>query len=236
VVKKIRVAILDDHQAIIDGYLFRLRGLPDFEAVATLHCGEELWPALKEHPADVLLLDWHIPNSPTDRNPYPVLYEIPKLIQVFPDLSILVISMHGQPALIQAVMEAGASGFILKEDAQAFQELPAIIRRVANQGIHLSPAALQAISNRPASELAKPLSGRQLEALSLCAAYPDASTSELANKMEIAHSTLRNLLSAAYLKLSVRTRAAAVLKAQQLGMIPSTPGFQPFPSNQEHLG
>jgi two-component system nitrate/nitrite response regulator NarL len=228
-VKKIHVAILDDHQAIIDGYLYRLRGLPDIEVTATMHYGEQLWPTLQAKTAEVLLLDWGIPISPADRNPFPVLYEIPKLLQAFHDLSILVISMHGQPAMIQAVLDAGASGFILKEDTGSFQDLAVIIRRIAGQGIHLSPAALQAIGERPASELTKPLSQRQLEALSLCAAYPDMSTGDLALKMEIAHSTLRNLLSAAYLKLNVRTRAAAVLKAQQMGLISPGPGFQPPP-------
>jgi DNA-binding NarL/FixJ family response regulator len=63
-----------------------------------------------------------------------------------------------------------------------------------------------------------------LEALSLCAAYPHSKTAELARKMKIANSTVRNLLSHAYLKLDVQTRAAAVAKARQLGIItPESP-------------
>ena len=62
-------------------------------------------------------------------------------------------------------------------------------------------------------------SGRQLEALSLCAAYPDATTAELAGMLGVAHSTLRNLLSGAYLRLNVRSRTAAVAKAKRLGLI-----------------
>jgi DNA-binding CsgD family transcriptional regulator len=58
-----------------------------------------------------------------------------------------------------------------------------------------------------------------LETLSLCAAYPDISTKELAKQMNIAGSTLRNLLSLSYIKLGVSTRQGAVLKAQQLGLI-----------------
>jgi DNA-binding CsgD family transcriptional regulator len=58
-----------------------------------------------------------------------------------------------------------------------------------------------------------------LEALSLCAAHPGASTAELAKKMNIAHSTMRNLLSGGYLKLKVRTRAEAVARARQMGLI-----------------
>ena len=100
-----------------------------------------------------------------------------------------------------------------------FRELAAVIRSVAHQGIYLSPAAFQALQHRKSGELQKPLSPRQLEALSLCAAYPDTSTAELALRMEISHSTLRNLLSGAYLKLGVRTRASAIFKSSTDGFI-----------------
>ena len=65
-----------------------------------------------------------------------------------------------------------------------------------------------------------------MEALSLCAAFPDISTSELATELFIANSTARNLLSGAYLKLDVRTRTAAIAKARQLGLLlPDVPQF-----------
>lgn len=218
--RKIRVAILDDHQAIIDGYLYRLKGAPDIEVVATLRYGSQLESALASHPIDVLLLDLQVPISSSNSNPYPVLHDIPRLLQSYPDLSILVMSMHAQPALIHAMLEAGASGYILKDDFASYRELAAVVHDVASQGIYLSPHALQALGKHGASELSQPLSARQLEALSLCSAYPDASTAQLALKMGIAHSTVRNLLSAAYLKLNVRTRTAAILKAQRMGLIP----------------
>ena len=218
--RKIRVAILDDHQAIIDGYMYRLKGAPDIEVVATLRYGSQLESVLSRHNTDVLLLDLQIPISASDSNPYPVLHEIPRLLQLYADLSVLVISMHAQPALIHAMMEAGASGFILKDDFASYRELASVVRDVANQGIYLSPQALQALGKHSTSQLSEPLSARQLEALSLCSAYPDVSTAQLAQKMGIAHSTVRNLLSAAYLKLNVRTRTSAIIKAQKMGLIP----------------
>jgi len=118
-------------------------------------------------------------------------------------------------------MEAGASGYILKDDISTFRDLASVVRSVSKQGIYLSPAAYQALNARKAPDIDKPLSARQLEALSLCAAYPDASTAELSLRMEISHSTLRNLLSGAYIKLKVRNRTAAIIKAQQSGLIPS---------------
>jgi len=216
---KIRVAILDDHQGIIDGYQFRLNGAADIEVVATAIYGEELETILANNQVDVLLLDVHVPSSASNPNPYPILYQIPKLLQIYPDLSVLVISMHAQRTLINAIMESGASGYILKDDQASIRELASIVRMVANGGVHLSPLAYQQLLKRHTGELGQPLTPRQLEALSLCAAHPGASTAELAQKMNIAHSTMRNLLSGTYLKLKVRTRAEAVARARQSGLI-----------------
>jgi two-component system, NarL family, nitrate/nitrite response regulator NarL len=223
---KIRIAILDDHQGIIDGYLYRLSTASDIEVVFTISYGEELEPTLAQQPVDVLLLDVSVPTGPRNANPYPILHLIPRLLQIHPKLEILVISMYSQRALISSIMEAGASGFILKDDQLAIRELVAIVRLVAHGGIHLSQKAHQELMKRSASNLSQPLSNRQTEALSLCAAYPEEDTSFLAQRMGVANSTIRNLLSGAYLKLNVRNRAAAVAKARQLGLLaPESPPY-----------
>jgi DNA-binding NarL/FixJ family response regulator len=212
---RIRVTIMDDHQSIVDGYLYRLSQVPEINVVATLAYGNELEASLKEHPADVLILDVHVPISTEHADPYPILHTIPKLIQVYPDLAILVISMHDERGLIRAIVEAGASGYILKNDTKKIQELGKWVVAVANGDVCFSEKALKAFMSKGE----EPLTARQLEALSLCAAYPNSKTAELARKMKIANSTLRNLLSSVYLKLGVQTRAAAIAKARDLGMI-----------------
>ena len=222
----IRVAILDDHQGIIDGYLYRLNGAEDIEVVATMTYGEELEPTLDEQSIDVLLLDVQVPTSQNNNNLFPILHLMPKLLQRYPSLYILIISMHHQRTLIKSMMESGASGFILKDDKANIQRLDQVIRDIANGEIVLSDQAYQQLIKRRENELSKPLSPRELEAISLCAAYPDSSTTELAKSMDIAHSTLRNLLSRAYLKLNVRNRTAAVAKARQLDLLaPDTPNL-----------
>jgi two-component system nitrate/nitrite response regulator NarL len=217
---KIKVTIMDDHQSIVDGYLYRLRRVTQIEVVDTISYGDDLEPALKKQPVDVILLDVLVPISPTNPNPYPILHTIPKLLELYPDLVVLVISMHAERGLIRAVMEAGASGYILKDDRERIQELGKWVVSVAAGGVCFSDRALKAFLNTKDQQF----STRQLEALSLCAAYPNSKTAELARKMKIANSTVRNLLSHAYLKLDVQTRAAAVAKARQLGIItPESP-------------
>jgi DNA-binding NarL/FixJ family response regulator len=217
--EKIQVVILEDHQGIIDGYHFRLNSVEDIEVIATIGYGEELEPVLTQHPVDLLLLDVSVPTSPENRNPYPILFVIPKLLKLYPNLTVLVVTMHNQRTLIRAILEAGATGYVLKDDQASIKELPSIIRMMVEGGIHLSQGAYQLVMNPQGSNLVQPMNVRQLEALSLCAAYPDASTAELAERMNIEGSTLRNLLSGAYLKLGVRTRAAAIAKARQLELI-----------------
>lgn len=221
-----RVSILDDHQSIIDGYVMRLSQIPEIELGGTASFGVDLEPMLAEHPTDVLLLDVHVPTSPQNVNPYPILHVIPKLLDRYVDLNVLVISMYAQPTLVRAVMETGASGYLLKDDYGSIRELGFIVQSVATGGIHFSQSIYQDLFKRKALDLI--LTNRQLEVLSLAAAYPEAASGELAVRLGIAHSTLRNLLSDAYLRLGVRNRAGAVVKARHMGLItPFVPSMQP---------
>ncbi|MBC7877576.1 MAG: response regulator transcription factor [Anaerolineales bacterium] len=222
--KKIRVTILDDHQNIIDGYMFRLSAVPQIEVVGTISYGEELEKTIAEHPTDVLLLDVNVPASPDNPNPYPILHVIPKLLEIYSELKILVISMHAERGLIRAVMDAGASGYMLKDDQAAAKDLGSIVTSIASGGIYFSQLAHQLYAKHLSKEGMENLSPRQLEALSLSTAYPDDSTSDLAKKMSVSNSTVRNLLSGAYVKLGVSNRSGAIAKARQLGLI--TP-YQP---------
>jgi two-component system response regulator NreC len=217
---RIRVAILDDHQSIIDGLSYRLNMNPRIQIVNTANYGEDLEPMMAENEIDVLLLDVSIPNSPANLNPYPVLHVIPRLLKNYPRLSVLIISMFTQHSLIDTLVNAGISGYIFKDDQNSIQEVDKIVEKIANGGIYFSQGAYWGAGENPVDAL---LTERQLEALSLSASRPDGDTISLAKRLGISGSTMRNLLSGAYLRLGVRTRAAAIAKAQQLGILPNTP-------------
>jgi DNA-binding NarL/FixJ family response regulator len=220
----IRVAILDDHQSIIDGYYYRLGKEPAIEIVGAVHFGEDLEALLARQPVDVLLLDVFAPTSATNSNPYPIIFTIPQLQQRYPGLAALVISMHDDPTLVKAVLEGGASGYILKDDVATIQALAAVVLAVASGGVHFSAAVYQTLQQQPVSADEPILTRRQLEALSLCAAYPGEPYAHLAVKLGVTESTVRNLLSGAYVRLDVRNRAEAVHKARELRLItPLTP-------------
>jgi DNA-binding NarL/FixJ family response regulator len=224
---KIHVTILEDHQSIIDGYLYRLSNVPNIEVVASIGFGEELEPTLQAHPTDVLILDVNVPTSPDNHNPYPILYLIPRLLEANPEMAVLVISMVAERGLVRAVMEAGASGYILKDDQATIKELGNVVVSIASGGIHFSQKAHQFFLNQHAQKTDQLLTTRQMEALSLYAAYPNSSTAELAQKMGVSNSTVRNLLSAAYVKLGVHNRTAAIARAREIGIITPEPDTRP---------
>ena len=217
---KIRVAILEDQQIAVDCYAFRLQDAPEFEIVGVANVYSDWEPLLATRPPDVALMDVKVPTAPDKPEPYPILRVMPKLVQAYPETAFLVISAYPEPMLIQGVMEAGANGYILKDDNALLRNLKNILAFVAaNGGIYLSAQAQQLLLQRQAARETLGLTARQVEALALCAAYPDCSTKELTARMDVAASTFRNLLSQAYLRLDVTSRKEAVLKAQQLGLI-----------------
>ena len=215
----IKVAILEDHQSIIDGYLYRLNESKDIEVVGTAYYGEDLDQMLGNQPVDVLIMDINVPSRRDNPNPFPALHVIPRIIQDYPEMGILVISILTQQTLIQALVEMGVSGYIFKQDSESIRQLPRIVSMIAKHGIYFSEEAFNKLRMDKGGEISQTLTARQLEALSLCAAYPNLSTAEIAGKMKVANSTLRNLLSGAYLRLNVRTRIAAITRLQQLGLI-----------------
>jgi DNA-binding NarL/FixJ family response regulator len=211
---------MEDHQSIIDGYVYRLSENTNIDIVGMGAYGEEIEPMLKINPADVLLLDINLPTSTSNPNPFPILYVIPRLLEQHPHLSILIISMLTQCTLVESMVKIGVSGYIFKDDQASIQQLAKIVTIVANGGIYFSKNAYTEMRGSSSEPILTP---RQLEVLSLCAAYPDISTSVLAEKLDIASSTLRNLLSGVYLRLGVRTRAAAIIKAQYMHLLPRSP-------------
>ena len=216
----IRVAILDDHQSIIDGFTYRLSINPEIEIVGTATYGEEIECLVSTKTVDVLLLDVSVPNSADDPNPFPIFHVIPNLLRNYPGLNILIISMYTQKSLIEALVNAGVSGYIFKDDQASIQQLDRIVKKIGSGEIYFSNGAYRESENENLESLLTP---RQLEALSLCASHPNDDSITLANKLGITGSTLRNLMSSSYLRLGVRTRAAAIAKANQLGLLANRP-------------
>jgi hypothetical protein len=71
-----------------------------------------LEPALEKHPTDVLLFDVNVPTSADNPNQYPILHLIPKLLEMYDGLSILVISMYTELSNLIANQHFGLAGMV----------------------------------------------------------------------------------------------------------------------------
>lgn len=215
----VKVAILEDHQSIIDGYHMRLDEASGIKVVGIAANGEELSSLLKEwQDVDVLIMDVTVPSSPSDESPIPILHYVPRILADKPNINILIVSMHTQPTLVKALSDAGVSGYIFKHDSDSIRRLPAIIKSISIGGRYFTENPED--ETNPESSSKQILTGRQLEILTYCASYPDLSTDQIALQIGIASSTIRNLLSETYERLNVHTKAAAITKARSLGLIP----------------
>jgi DNA-binding NarL/FixJ family response regulator len=217
--RSVRVAILEDHAVVIDGYRYRLKQEAAIEIAFAAHTGSAFEAQLAATPVDVVLMDIGVPTAPDNPYPYPIPAALPRLHDRYPNLNVIIVSMAGDHALIDTLLNAGAAGYLVKSDAEAHERLGEIISIVADGGQYLSPTARQLLRRSPPSDDAVQLTKRQLEVLALCAAYPDSSLDELARRLNVSPTTVRNQMSQIYLRLDVRTRHSAVLRAQSLGYI-----------------
>ena len=211
--------ILEDHIATAEGYRARLANEPDIEIVGMLSTGRELEMALEKNACDVLLLDLRIPISAENRDSYPTMFLLPDLLERHPNLSVLVISTYDRPAMIDAVLEAGVDGYVLKDDYEAYRELPMLVRMIARGNMYLSARVRENWDAYRRDDSLPNLSPRQVQALALCASFPNERLPKLARRMNLANATLRATLWGAYRKLGVNSRLAAVTRARQIGLL-----------------
>ncbi len=216
---KVRVAILEAQQSIIDGYSYRLGNAPQIEIVGVASFGAQLEPLLAENCADVLLLDMQITTAPDDPSPYSIARAIARLHKTYPALAILLVSMYTDGALINSAMKAGACGYIFKEDRSTIQELATAVQMVANGGVYFSRRAYELSMRSQSDEASDILTPKQRQLLSFCAAHPGYSVDKVAQRFAVKPSTARNLLCIVYSRLGVHNRASAIAKAGRLGLI-----------------
>jgi DNA-binding NarL/FixJ family response regulator len=217
IVEPIHTAVLENFQSIIDGYYYRLEKDEAIQITAVARFGEQMEEMLANNHLDVLLIEPCVPVSDTNPNIYPTWTVINRITKQWPNLKILVITENDGAGVVKQAIDSGVHGCIFKTDAQTICTLPSVIKVIASGGIHYSRDAYQILQDQYEGQ--STLTKRQHEALSLCAAYPNDTAKQLAQRMKIAPSTFRSILSLAYEQLNVNSRMAAVEKARRYGWI-----------------
>jgi len=200
----IRLLIADD-QALVRGALAALLNLEsDLEVVVEVGAGDEVLPAALEHRPDVCLLDVEMPGMDG-------IAAAAVLRDRLPSTRVLMVTTFGRPGYLRRALQAGASGFVVKDTPAA--KLADAVRRV-HQGLRVVDPALATDSLFSGES---PLTPRETDVLR--AARDGSSAAAIARRLVLSEGTVRNHLSAAIGKTDAANRAEAVLTAENNGWL-----------------
>jgi two-component system response regulator NreC len=211
-----RVLIADDHALVRSGLRMLLESEGDFEVVAEAGTADEAVRAARLEKPDVVLLDVVMPG----RSGLDALAEV---LEAAPEAKVLVLSMQDDPRYVREAFAAGASGYLLKEAADA--ELVAALREVAAGSHYVHPALGARIAAADAAAQAKaasdPLSDREREVLRLLAL--GHTNQEIAKMLFISVRTAETHRAHIMQKLRLSTRAELVRYALAEGVLEAAP-------------
>ena len=156
------LALVDDHQIVIDGLMSLLRGHDRFHIAFATTDPREVITKMKDTPIDILLTDILMPNLPGN--------ELAKQVKkAFPGVKILALSMNGQGDLIhEMISESDISGYVLKNVGK--QELIQAIEKIAAGGVYFSEEVLDELKrtkDRRKKTEGVHLTGREIEIIRL---------------------------------------------------------------------
>lgn len=192
------IVIVDDHPIVREGLAAALSKRGDFTIAGAFGSAEELLRARVD--ADVVLLDLELPGMSG-------IDAIPRVGK-----PVLVLTAYANDEQIDAVLRAGARGYLLK--GAALEEIERAIRAVAGGQTYVDP---RVASRLVALSAAPRLSEREREVLRLVAA--GRSNKEIAGELHIAERTVKFHVTAIFNKLGAENRAQAVAIAAEKGLV-----------------
>jgi DNA-binding NarL/FixJ family response regulator len=213
----IGVLIVDDHPVVRDGLRGMFAGDPDFQVLGEASNGREAVERAEILQPDVVLMDLRMPGG-----------DGVSAIKAIADRGlrarILVLTTYDTDADVLPAIEAGATGYLLKDTPR--DELFRAVHAAARGTAVLSPAVATRLLGEVRRPVKEVVSARELEVLQLIAR--GATNREAAEQLFISEATVKTHLLHVYAKLGVNDRAAAVAEAFERGLL--TPGRRDAPS------
>jgi DNA-binding NarL/FixJ family response regulator len=205
---KIRLVIADDHPVVRDGLRGMLESQADFEVVGEAADGEAAILRAVEMQPDLILMDLRMPILDG-------VSAIREIKERLPAMQVLVLTTYDSDADILPAIEAGATGYMLKDCTR--EELFHAVRAARAGEPVLAPAVAKRLIGKMRLPAEEKLSNRELEVLQWVAG--GASNSEIAAHLHISQATVKSHLIHIFGKLGVSDRTAAVTVALQRGLI-----------------
>ncbi|TAE50058.1 MAG: DNA-binding response regulator [Bacteroidetes bacterium] len=207
---RIRIIIADDHMMMRQGLCALVASEGDIEVVGEAGNGQELLDLLLVHGADLVLMDLDMPvlNG---------LDTTQAMARQYPDIRILMLTMHAEPALMKRCIQAGATGYLLKTADQ--DELLKAIRRVAAGKTYVDQDMPRQDGGSAAPEFVRlaSLTAREKEILTLIAR--GKSNPEIAAELFVSIKTIDTHRSNLMRKLDIHQVALLTQFALKTGLI-----------------
>lgn len=194
----VRILVADDHRVVRTGLRLLLETRPHLTVVGEASSGAEALAMAQRERPDLVILDLSMPGG----SGLEYLRELAKLARV------LVLTMHDDLAYVQKVLQAGGSGYVLKEAADV--ELLAAIEVVAAGQSYVYPTLAAGLikAQEPKESPAAVLSPRELEVLRLVAL--GHTNQEIAEQLQVGVRTVETYKNRVGSKLGLHTRSEMV--------------------------
>jgi DNA-binding NarL/FixJ family response regulator len=183
---KIKLVLADDHHILLDGLRALLHKQKDIEILGLFNNGRQVYDALRTLKPDVAVVDINMPEMDG-------LELTKKVKKEYPEISVITLSMHDDAGHIMEMIEAGVSGYLLKNTTD--KELLEAIRTVAQGKMYFSPEVSQKISTVAMQQQKKmdqleeaKLTARELEILKLISR--EYSNAQIGNELFISERTV----------------------------------------------
>jgi DNA-binding NarL/FixJ family response regulator len=206
----IRVLLADDHPVVREGLRGMLAAAPGIDVVGEAGSGDEAVVVARDLRPDVILMDLRMPHGDG-------VSAIERIAGDRPGARIVVLTTYDTDADILRAVEAGATGYLLKDTPRA--ELIRAIRAAARGETVLTPAVAGRLMTRMRGPRPEALSAAQTQVLALAAR--GMTNAEIGRALFISEATVKTHLVRACGKLGVSGRTAAVTKAIETGALPA---------------
>ena len=207
-----KLVIADDHRIVREGLRWMLSNEPEIEIVGEAENGQDLLDLLGHTATDIVLLDVRMPGM----SGFEALSRVRSLV---PEVRVIILSMHDEPAYVKEAVELGASGYLLKSTDR--DELIRALHEVALG----RPYVQGEITGPLLRELADPagpgtvprLNDRELEVLRLVA--QGLKNKQVAHELGLSEETVKTQLKSVFARLEVKSRSEAVAVGLRSGLI-----------------
>lgn len=195
-----KVVIADDHRIVRDGIVWMLSDATPIDISGQAESGEALLELLAVQSVDVVLLDVRMPGMSG-------LDALERIAREYPQVRVIMLSMHDEPAYVRRAIELGASGYLLKSTGR--DELIRALETVAEGGAYLQGDVVAPLIAHTESEPPSVhLSPREQEVLQLVA--HGLENKQIAAELGISDATVKTYLRGIFERLGVSSRAEAV--------------------------